>query len=88
MMVDLVINAMVALGGNRKVHLSLSLAVSLCLSYCYSSPLLFIFQESWKSDNESLVEATMVASTLHLLHGFISPEFVDIVQVLLAHSKV
>nr|VDD24228.1 unnamed protein product [Brassica oleracea] len=62
MMVDLVINAMVALGGNRK--------------------------ESWKSDNESLVEATMVASTLHLLHGFISPEFVDIVQVLLAHSKV
>ncbi|KAH0898508.1 LOW QUALITY PROTEIN: hypothetical protein HID58_048076 [Brassica napus] len=61
MMVDLVINAMVALGGNRK--------------------------ESWKSDNESLVEATMVASTLHLLHGFISPEFVDIVQVLLAHSK-
>ncbi|XP_033140647.1 nodulin homeobox-like isoform X1 [Brassica rapa] len=88
MMVDLVINAMVALGGNRKVHRSLSLAVSLCLSYCDSSPLLFIFQESWKSDNESLVEATMVASTLHLLHGFISPEFVDIVQVLLAHSKV
>ncbi|KAL0730593.1 hypothetical protein Bca4012_026686 [Brassica carinata] len=45
-------------------------------------------KESWKSDNDSLVEATMVASTLHLLHGFISPEFQDIVFVLLAHSKV
>ncbi|KAL0730591.1 hypothetical protein Bca4012_026684 [Brassica carinata] len=44
--------------------------------------------ESWKSDNDSLVEATMVASTLHLLHGFISPEFQDIFFVLLAHSKV
>ncbi|KAJ0243232.1 Nodulin homeobox [Hirschfeldia incana] len=45
-------------------------------------------KESWKSDNDSLVEATMVASTLHLLHGFISPEFQDIVFVLLAHPKV
>ncbi|XP_018469648.2 nodulin homeobox-like [Raphanus sativus] len=61
-MLDLVINTMVALGGNRK--------------------------ESWKSDNDSLVEATMVASTLHLLHGFISPEFQDIVFVLLSHPKV
>ncbi|CAH8301269.1 unnamed protein product [Eruca vesicaria subsp. sativa] len=61
-MVDLVINSIVALGGNRK--------------------------ESWKSDDESLIEATMLASTLHLLHGFISPEMEDIVDVLLAHSKV
>ncbi|KAJ4876535.1 sequence-specific DNA binding [Raphanus sativus] len=45
-------------------------------------------KESWKSDNDSLIEATMVASALHLLHGFISPNSQDLVIVLLAHPKV
>ncbi|CAN7089345.1 unnamed protein product [Brassica rapa subsp. narinosa] len=45
-------------------------------------------KESWKSDYDSLIEATMVASTLHLMHGFISPNSQDLVIVLLAHPKV
>ncbi|KAJ0265015.1 Nodulin homeobox [Hirschfeldia incana] len=42
----------------------------------------------WKSDYDSLIEATMVASSLHLMHGFISPNSQDLVIVLLAHPKV
>ncbi|KAF8116470.1 hypothetical protein N665_0017s0029 [Sinapis alba] len=45
-------------------------------------------KESWKSDNDSLIEATMVASSLHLMHGFISPNSQDLVIVFLAHPKV
>ncbi|CAH2071846.1 unnamed protein product [Thlaspi arvense] len=42
---------------------------------------------SWKTDNDSLIEATLVASSLYLLHGFISPNYQDLVQVLLIHPK-
>ncbi|CAH8361082.1 unnamed protein product [Eruca vesicaria subsp. sativa] len=45
-------------------------------------------KESWKSDYDSLIEATMVASTLHLMHGFMSPSSQDLVLILLAHPKV
>jgi len=46
------------------------------------------FQESCNSNKESLLEATLVASCLHLFHGFISPNSQDLVLVLLAHPRV
>ncbi|ESQ37988.1 hypothetical protein EUTSA_v10028409mg [Eutrema salsugineum] len=45
-------------------------------------------KESWNSDNDSLLDATLVASSLYLLHGFISPNYQDLAQVLLAHRNV
>ncbi|KAL1188399.1 Nodulin homeobox [Cardamine amara subsp. amara] len=45
-------------------------------------------KENCGSDKESLIEATLVASCLHLFHGFISPFSQDIVQVLLAERRV
>ncbi|AEE82269.1 sequence-specific DNA binding transcription factor ATNDX [Arabidopsis thaliana] len=45
-------------------------------------------KESCNSNKESLLEATLVASCLHLFHGFISPNSQDLVLVLLAHPRV
>ncbi|EOA19928.1 hypothetical protein CARUB_v10000178mg [Capsella rubella] len=45
-------------------------------------------KESCKSDDELLLEATLVASSLHLFHGLISPYSQDLVQVFLAHPMV
>uniref|UniRef100_A0A1J3E6R1 Homeobox domain-containing protein n=1 Tax=Noccaea caerulescens TaxID=107243 RepID=A0A1J3E6R1_NOCCA len=42
-------------------------------------------KESRNSDNDSLLDATVVASSLYLLHGLISPNYQDLVQVLLVH---
>ncbi|VVB07080.1 unnamed protein product [Arabis nemorensis] len=39
-------------------------------------------------DHESLLDSTLVASCLYLLHGFISPNYQDLVQVLLVHPRV
>ncbi|XP_010430680.2 PREDICTED: nodulin homeobox-like isoform X2 [Camelina sativa] len=45
-------------------------------------------KESVNPDKDSLVEATLVASALHLFHVFISPSSQDLVHVFLAHPKV
>ncbi|CAA7047065.1 unnamed protein product [Microthlaspi erraticum] len=45
-------------------------------------------KESRSSDYSTLLDATVVASSLYLLHGIISPNYQDLVQVLLAHPKV
>ncbi|KFK30908.1 hypothetical protein AALP_AA6G041600 [Arabis alpina] len=45
-------------------------------------------KEQCYTDRESLLDATLVASCLYLLHSFISPNSQDLVQVLLVHHKV
>ncbi|XP_010522671.1 PREDICTED: nodulin homeobox [Tarenaya hassleriana] len=45
-------------------------------------------QATCNSDGQSLVQTTLVASCLYLLHGFISSQWQDLVQVLLAHPQV
>ncbi|CAN8308599.1 unnamed protein product [Cochlearia groenlandica] len=44
-------------------------------------------KETRDLDKESLLEATLVSSSLYLLHGFISPIYQDLVLVLLAHPR-
>lgn len=74
------------------IERSFSRKSSLCLfpvalSSC-DSCLFACFQERCYSDHESLIDATLVASCLYLLHGFISPNYQDLAQVLLVHPRV
>lgn len=88
-MIDLVIIVIIALGRNRKVLFCKILFVSIPVSLWICNFMsVACFKESCNSNKESLLEATLVASCLHLFHGFISPNSQDLVLVLLAHPRV